>query len=109
MIQLKEIVVETQEESQETEAEDSEEEVKKGWELQDLLGDSLIDHEEQFGHNTAMPQIFSSFVSDLNLDGIDKVDVFADQSIYNTDLISETASQKCKNIFAFLDSELDVK
>lgn len=106
MIQLKEIVVETQEESQETEAEDSEEDVKKGW---DLLGDSLIDTDEQFGRNTAMPQIFSSFVSDLNMDGIDKVDVFADQSIYNTDLIGETACQKSKNIFAFLDSELDVK
>ena len=54
-------------------------------------------------------QVLSSFVSDLNIENFDKGDTFNDQSIYNTDQISENASSKCKNIFDFLDGELDVK
>lgn len=51
-----------------------------------------------------------SIVSDLNIDGIEPNDVFKDLSIFNNDEICEVHStQKHKNIFNFLDEELEIK
>ena len=36
-------------------------------------------------------------------------DVFKDQSIYNVDMLNDGASTTHKNIFSFLDEELELK
>lgn len=102
-ISIQDIVVETEEESEETDTEEEVDQQRSKGNLLNILGND--DGEEQCG----IGGLFSSFVSDLTLDGIDKVDVFKDVSLYNTDEINETATSKSKNIFDFLDDELEVK